>query len=59
MRKFNEKNAKFREKSFDNLAKKMENIRKKKISQKIPGFLIGWVVVMGERMWTDDRNFKR
>ena len=58
MRKFHEKNAKFREKLFDNFAKKMENIRKKKISQKIPGFLIGWVIVMGEGMGTD-RNFTR
>ena len=51
--KISRKNAKFREKKTENIREK-----KRKFRKKTPGFLIGWVIVMGEGMGTD-RNFTR
>ena len=60
MRKFHEKMRILRKNNTKISRKKAENIREKKENfvKKTPGFLIGWVIVMGEGMGTD-RNFKR
>ena len=53
MRKFHRKMRNFAKKKQKIFEKKKENFVKK-----TPGFLIGWVIVMGEGMGTD-RNFTR